>query len=95
MTPEEAGIILKFHRPDRPRCVEKRNLQQAVDLAIAVMEAYQNLQHIYRPKGKWVKTEEYPCACENCGMEPTTAVERPPFARGVERICGEACEDGK
>ena len=35
MTVEEAKIILKFHRPDRPRSTEKRQLQQAIDVILA------------------------------------------------------------
>lgn len=34
MTPEEARIILKFHRPDRPRNTERRQLQQAIDVIL-------------------------------------------------------------
>ena len=43
MTSEEARWILKYNRPDRPRKTDKRQLQQAIDAAIATMEAYENL----------------------------------------------------
>lgn len=39
MTNEEAKIILKFHRPDRPRSTDRRQLQKAIDV---ILEGDQN-----------------------------------------------------
>lgn len=34
MTNEEARWILKFHRPDRPRSTDRRQLQKAIDVIL-------------------------------------------------------------
>lgn len=46
MTNEEARWILKFNRPDRPRKKDSKQLQAAIDVAIAIMEAYENLMQL-------------------------------------------------
>lgn len=49
MTVEEAKIILKFNRPDRPRSMEKKRLQQAIDVILedqkeAISEAIREMR---------------------------------------------------
>lgn len=43
MTREEAEEVLRGYRPDRPRRTEQRRLQQAIDIAIGTMEAYNRI----------------------------------------------------
>lgn len=43
MTLEEAKQILIQQRPNRPRSMEQRKLQRAMDVAISTLEAYDKL----------------------------------------------------
>lgn len=61
MNGEQARIILKFHRPDRPRNTERRQLQQAIDVILGEET---------KPKGEWLKTNDnvlYECSV--CGRK--------------------------
>lgn len=43
MNTKEAKDILKDIRPDRPRKTEGRRKQQAIDVAIATIDAYEKI----------------------------------------------------
>lgn len=46
MTTEEARIILKFHRPDRPRSTDRRQLQKAIDVILDETQTDERLKKI-------------------------------------------------
>ena len=58
MTNEEARWILKFHRPDRPRSADRRQLQKAID--------------VFLEEGEWIPCTDYDgftyWRCPSCGM---------------------------
>lgn len=59
MTNEEARWILKFHRPDRPRSTDRRQLQKAIDVILEDQ----------RPQGEWIDHSEdgyIECPICNC-----------------------------
>lgn len=56
MTNEEARWILKFHRPDRPRSTDRRQLQKAIDVILEDQ----------RPTSYWVD-DEHGTICHHCG----------------------------
>lgn len=57
MTNEEARWILKFHRPDRPRSTEMKQLQKAIDVIL--------------DEGEWLDSNEdwFDHICSSCGLK--------------------------
>ena len=63
MTNEEARWILKYHRPDRPRSTDRKQLQKAIDVILEDQ----------RPKGMMINKAPYGWGyCSECGkvLEP-------------------------
>ena len=62
MTNEEAKIILKFHRPDRPRNTDRRQLQKAIDVILEEqITKGKNLNDEYDDVDQFI--------CSKCGIE--------------------------
>ncbi len=84
MNKRDAKRILAANRPNRPQKSEKRQLQQAIDVAIGTIDAYDNLlkavsidiRSKWRKsvgvdiKGKWHKDFDT-LKCTNCGFAYT------------------------
>lgn len=70
MTDEEARWILKFHRPDRPRSTDRRQLQKAIDVILDEGEWIANpLGDYVCNKCSWVVGKFERNFCPNCGKK--------------------------
>lgn len=58
MNREDSKSILRSYRPNRPQKPDKRKLQQAIDTAIATMDAYDNILNVVSVdvRSKWCKS---------------------------------------
>jgi hypothetical protein len=55
MTNDEAKDILKEMRPNKPRKVENKRKQQALDIAISTIDNYKNLLKLITTDKRFIK----------------------------------------
>ena len=69
MNRKQAKQILYSYRPNRPQKSEKRQLQQAIDIAMGTIDAYDNLLKAVSVdiRSKW-KPFKDTLQCTNCGF---------------------------
>ena len=73
MNKQDAKKVLYSYRPNRPQKSEKRQLQQAIDIAINTMDDYDNLVAAINKsvgidvRSKWRKDYDT-LKCTNCGF---------------------------
>lgn len=73
MNKQDAKKVLYAYRPNRPQKSEKRQLQQAIDVAINTMDDYDSLVKAVNKscgidvRSKWRKDKDT-LKCTNCGF---------------------------